>query len=153
MTNLAFYAYQALPGGKIDKTDVDADYAAVSPPWVVFPFTGRSTEYAFQKRREAYEEVGLPLGYHPDLHKMTELEPFLSKYKLVVFRELLYVANNHLVSEVSTISYCVLDLESCPGREPQTQPGRGRSDLRDPARVLSDRGVARRPKRAREKGE
>jgi 8-oxo-dGTP pyrophosphatase MutT (NUDIX family) len=38
-------------------------------------------------RREAWEEVALPLGSHPHLHKLTELEPFLSKYKLIVFRE------------------------------------------------------------------
>ncbi|KAH8090769.1 NUDIX hydrolase domain-like protein [Filobasidium floriforme] len=69
----------ALPGGKVDKTDVDADYAA---------------------RREAYEEVGLPLGYHPDLHKMTELEPFLSKYKLVVFPVVYLISNPALLESL-----------------------------------------------------
>lgn len=39
------------------------------------------------QRREAFEEVGLPMGYHRDLHFVTQLEPFLSKYKIIVFRK------------------------------------------------------------------
>lgn len=44
------------------------------------------SDVSFQ-RREAFEEVGLPMGYHRDLHFVTQLEPFLSKYKIIVFRE------------------------------------------------------------------
>lgn len=54
----------ALPGGKIDAEDAGPIEAA---------------------RREAWEEVGLPVDpSHPDVRYVCTLDPFLSKYKLVV---------------------------------------------------------------------
>ncbi|GBE88498.1 hypothetical protein SCP_1303140 [Sparassis crispa] len=52
----------ALPGGKVDETDVDV------------------TQTAY---REAYEEVALPLKC-PDMHTVTVMRPYLSSSKLLV---------------------------------------------------------------------
>ncbi|KAI5454663.1 hypothetical protein NCC49_003554 [Naganishia albida] len=70
----------AFPGGKVDPTDVSPDFTA---------------------RREAFEEVGLPMGYHRDLHFVTQLEPFLSKYKIIVFPVIYLISNMELVDSLS----------------------------------------------------
>lgn len=50
---------------------------------------------------------------------MTELEPFLSKYKLVVFRESSRNYPQDPIVDVESFSYRILDLEPRLGREPR----------------------------------
>ncbi|KAJ9108780.1 hypothetical protein QFC21_000100 [Naganishia friedmannii] len=54
-----------------------------------------------QTRREAFEEVGLPMGYHRDLHYVTQLQPFLSKYKIIVFPVVYLMSSMDLVNSLT----------------------------------------------------
>lgn len=60
---------------------------------------------------------------------MTELEPFLSKYKLVVFRESSRNYPQDPIVDVENLSYRILDLEPRLGREPRPKSRGGRSNL------------------------
>ncbi len=68
----------ALPGGKCDSTDVDTNHTA---------------------RREAWEEIGLMMDEKEKeqerkrIWKVGEMEPFMSKYGLIVYRKLKFPYN------------------------------------------------------------
>lgn len=78
----------------MDPTDLDPNFTAVSRPATS---TESNTQALLCQRREAFEEVGLPLGPHPHLHYLTRLPPFLSKYRLIV-HPIVY-----LVSDITVI--------------------------------------------------
>ncbi|KAJ9102942.1 hypothetical protein QFC19_004498 [Naganishia cerealis] len=78
----------AFPGGKVDPTDVSPEFTA---NWFV----------DLSQRREAFEEVGLPMGYHRDLHYVAQLQPFLSKYKIIVFPVVYLISSMHLIDSLT----------------------------------------------------
>lgn len=94
------------------------------------------------QRREAFEEVDLPLGDVPHLHKLTELEPFLSKYKIIVFRKLpvpysllpLIVRN---LTNLSARSDHLPHLLPPPNHLPPPLPSRSQRHLLPPVRICA----------------
>lgn len=53
------------------------------------------------KRREAFEETGLPLDpAHPSIHPLTTLKPFLSKYNLVVHPHVVFVSDEGVIDRL-----------------------------------------------------
>lgn len=57
------------------------------------------------------------MGYHRDLHFVTQFEPFLSKYKIIVFRKLTIVPRrNEGLTDCLLYSRDISDLEYGTGR-------------------------------------
>ncbi|CED84106.1 Peroxisomal NUDIX hydrolase [Phaffia rhodozyma] len=70
----------ALPGGKVDSEDTSVEHTA---------------------RREAYEETNFPLDpTHSTIFPLTTLEPFLSKYNLIVHPHVVFVSDESTIDHL-----------------------------------------------------
>jgi len=94
------------------------------------------------QRREAFEEVNLPLAPHPHIHHLAVLDPVMTilplnahmRNHIVVIRELRRSSRRGQLSN----SCGLLRLGSQRHRVPAAQPGRGGSDI-----YASSEGVSR----------
>ena len=95
----------ALPGGKVDESDVGVVEAAVSqsqssfqPPRLSSPYSSSSLS-GYIQYREANEEVALPL-HSPHVHTLCTLEPVVSQHGVVVTPVVAYLDDVSVLEEL-----------------------------------------------------